>query len=162
MTSSSSERSAIHEFLERHSRFLLTTHVNPDGDGIGSEVAMAQWLRARGKTVRVLNDALVPDAFGFLTRCQPIEAWEPELAELRFDQSDALVVLDTGNRQRIGRVAETLDRHPIAIAVIDHHVSHQGFGHANLIEPEASATGEIVYDLMREGHAEEEEACRDE
>ena len=144
MTSSSPERSAIHEFLERHSRFLLTTHINPDGDGIGSEVAMALWLRARGKTARVLNDSLVPDAFEFLARSQPIEAWESELAELRFDQSDALVVLDTGNRQRIGRLGEALDRHPIAIAVIDHHVSHQGFGHTNLIEPEASATGEIV------------------
>ena len=56
------ERRALHEFLARHQRFLLTTHVNPDGDGIGSEVAMALWLAGRGKSVRVLNDSSMPAA----------------------------------------------------------------------------------------------------
>jgi phosphoesterase RecJ-like protein len=144
------DRAALHDFLASHSKFLLTTHLNPDGDGIGSEVAMALWLRGRGKSVRVLNDSVLPVPFAFLVREQPIESWEPELAERRFDEADALVVLDTGNRQRIGRLAEVLERHVIAIAVVDHHVSHQGFGQVNVIEPEASATGEIVYELIRE------------
>src|SRR5262249_51804420 len=49
-----------------------------------------------------------------------------------------------------GRLSPLLDRHILPIAVVDHHVSHQGFGEVNVIEPEASATGEIVYDLIRE------------
>jgi len=145
------ERRALHDFLSRHRRFLLTTHINPDGDGLGSEVAMGLWLQATGKTVRVLNDATVPAAFRFLTRSVKLEGFEPELAEERFNEADALVVLDTSNRQRIGRLAPLLDRHAIPIAIVDHHVSHaRGFGQVNLIEPEASATGEIVYDLIRE------------
>ncbi len=147
----SRDRAALHEFVARHSNFLLTTHLNPDGDGIGSEVAMALWLRARGKHARVLNDSVLPHPFAFLVHDVTMESWESELAERRFDEADALVVLDTGNRQRIGRLAELIDRHAIAVAVIDHHVSHQGFGQVNVIEPGASATGEIVYDLIREG-----------
>jgi phosphoesterase RecJ-like protein len=142
---------ALHELLARYTRFLLTTHVNPDGDGLGSEVALALWLQARGKQVRVLNDSVVPSTFVFLTHDQPIEVWEPELAEQRFAEAEALIVLDTSNRQRIGRLSPLLDRHAIPVAVIDHHVSHaQGFGHVNVIEPEASATGEILFDLIRE------------
>jgi phosphoesterase RecJ-like protein len=154
MSVASPERRAFHDFIGRHSRLLLTTHVNPDGDGLGSEVALALWLRSLGKQVRILNDSPVPAAFSFLTRHLPIEVFEPEAAERAFDASEALVVLDVSNRQRIGRLAPLLDRHLVPIAVVDHHASHaQGFGQVNVIEPEASATGEIVYDLIRESGA---------
>lgn len=150
----SPERSAFHDFVAKHQRFLLTTHINPDGDGLGSEVAMALWLRAQGKTVRVLNDSPLPDAFVFLARDQRIDSFEEALAEELFTQADALIVLDTSNRQRIGRVATVLERHAIAVAVVDHHVTHaRGFGQVNVIEPEASSTGELVYDLVNEAGA---------
>lgn len=151
----SGSRRAFLDFIEHHQRFLLTTHINPDGDGLGSEAALALWLRARGKSVRVLNDSVVPPAFLFLARHVPMEVYEPEIAEQRFTEADALIVLDTSNRQRIGRVGSLLDRHAIPVAVVDHHVSHaQGFGQVNVIEAEASATGEIIYDLIREGGGE--------
>lgn len=147
-------RAAFHAFLDRHSKFLLTTHINPDGDGLGSEVALALWLRSRGKTVQVLNDSVTPANFLFLADQQPLETFEPELAERRFSEADALIVLDTSNRQRIGRLAPLIDRHAIAVAVVDHHVSHvNGFGQVNVIEPEASATAEIVHGLLREAGA---------
>jgi phosphoesterase RecJ-like protein len=155
VSSETSPRRAFHEFIARHQRFLLTTHINPDGDGLGSEAAMALWLGSAGKSVAILNDAVVPPAFVFLTRHVPMETFEPPLAELRFTEADAIVVLDTSNRQRIGRLAPYLDRHVIPVAVVDHHVSHaHGFGQVNVIEPEASATGEILYDLIRESGAE--------
>ena len=151
MKAATPARAALHEFLARHTRFVLTTHINPDGDGLGSEIAFARWLQARGKTVHVLNDAVTPPAFAFLGRLQPFESYEPELAERRFSEADALVVLDTSNRQRIGRLSQHIDGHVLPIAVVDHHVTHaNGFGQVNVIEPEASATGEIVFDLIRE------------
>jgi bifunctional oligoribonuclease and PAP phosphatase NrnA len=155
VSAASPDRQAFHEFIAKHSRLLLTTHVNPDGDGLGSEVALALWLRALGKQVRILNDSPVPAAYVFLTRHAPIEVFEPEAAERAFDECEALIVLDVSNRQRIGRLAPLLDRHRVPIAVVDHHVTHaQGFGQVNVIEPEASATGEIVYDLIRESGRE--------
>ena len=150
----STDRRAFLDFLRKPARILLTTHINPDGDGLGSEVATALWLRSMGKTVHVLNDSPVPHAFRFLTRTVPIDAWDPDLAERRFDESDALVVLDTSNRQRIGRLADVAARHVITIAIVDHHRTHtRGFGAINVIEPEASSTGEIVYDLLHEAGA---------
>ena len=145
-----SERARLHAFLERHQRFLLTTHINPDGDAIGSEVALAELLRARGKHVRILNDSPTPRAFEWLTHEWPVEVYREDLAETRFAEADALIVLDTGNRQRIGRLAAHLDRHAIAIAVVDHHVTHDGFGQVNVIEPACAATAVLVFELMRE------------
>lgn len=144
------DHQAFHDFVATHQKFLLTTHINPDGDGIGSEVALARWLMARGRQVRILNDSVVPPQFLFLTEGIDVEAWEAERAEQRLDQADAFVVLDTSNRQRIGRVEQALERSMIPVMVIDHHVSHGGFGKVNVIEPEASATGEILYELFRE------------
>jgi phosphoesterase RecJ-like protein len=151
VTPGTPDRAALHEFVERHRRFLLTTHINPDGDGLGSEVAFALWLARRGKECRILNDSVLPPAFAFLSRHVPFEVYEPDVADRRFTESDAVVVLDTSNRQRIGRLAPYLDRYPMPVAVVDHHVTHaRGFGQVNVIEPEASATGEILYDLIRE------------
>jgi phosphoesterase RecJ-like protein len=144
------ERAALHEFLARHQRFLLSTHINPDGDAIGSEVAFARLLRARGKQVRVLNDSPTPRAFAWLGLEAPVEEYTEELAETRFAEADALVVLDTGNRQRIGRLANHIDRHAIAVAVVDHHVTHDGFGQVNVIEPACAATAVLVFELMQE------------
>lgn len=143
-------RAELHAFVTKHSRFLLTTHVNPDGDAIGSEVAFAWWLRKLGKQVRILNDSLTPLAFQWLTADDAIEVYTEEIAEARFAEADALVVLDTSNRQRIGRLAHHIDRHAIAVAVVDHHVTHQGFGQVNVIEPEVAATAELVFGLVRE------------
>ncbi len=145
---------AFHEFVASHKSFLLTTHINPDGDGLGSEVAMAHWLRSLGRTVRVLNDSVIPTAFLFLARTQVFEVFEAELGQQRLAGSDALIVLDTSNRQRIGRLSPLLDQHLLPIAVVDHHVSHAGFGRVNVIEPDASSTGEIVFELIRESGAQ--------
>ncbi len=153
-SSGSRDRRAFLDLIERTQRFLLTTPINPDGDGLGSEVALALWLTARGKQVRILNDSVLPTPFGFLARQVAIESFEPDVAERRLEEAEVVVVLDTSNRQRIGRLGPLLDRPRIRVAIVDHHVSHaEGFGEVNLIEPEASATGEIVYDLMREAGA---------
>jgi phosphoesterase RecJ-like protein len=150
VTQPSPARPEFHAFVDKHDRLLLTTHINPDGDGLGSEVAMALWLAARGKTVWILNDSPLPPAFVFLADQFPIGEFTPELAEERMDAASGLIVLDTSNRQRIGRLAPMLDRHILPIAIVDHHVTHEGFGQVNVIETEAAATGEIVFDLIRE------------
>lgn len=144
------ERAALHQFLARHQKFLLTTHINPDGDAIGSEIAFAKMLRAQGKQVRILNDSPTPRAFEWLGLDGPVEVYDEALAETRFAEADALIVIDTGNRQRIGRLSMHLDRHAIAVAVVDHHVTHDGFGTVNVIEPECAATAVLVHELMLE------------
>ena len=155
------QRAALHAFLAKHERVLLTTHINPDGDAIGSEVAFARLLRAQGKHVRVLNDSPTPHAFTWLGLEGPVEVYTEELAERCFAEASALVVLDTGNKQRIGRLANHLDRHAIAIAIVDHHVTHDGFGQVNVIEPACAAAAVLVYELMLEAGVEPDPVAAD-
>jgi len=127
---------------------ILTTHINSDGDGCGSEVALAAWLRELGTEAFIVNPTPVPQSFQFLI---PDESWvvdstSPEAQEL-CDGADVAVVLDTGEIPRIGRVRPLVDGLPTV--VIDHHppgdrpIEGVSFRDAN-----ACATGELVFDLI--------------
>jgi phosphoesterase RecJ-like protein len=127
---------------------VLTTHVNADGDGVGSQIAIAAWLRANGTRAYIVNPTPFPDMFRFLL---PDESWvlDPGSAEARriCDQADLAVVLDTGEVQRIGRVKPLIEH--LTTVVIDHHpVGDQSIGGVSLRDPSACATGELVHDVL--------------
>lgn len=131
------------------SRIVLTTHVNADGDGAGSEAAVASWLRSTGREVWILNPTRFPPAFEFLLEDPEwvVEAGTPYANEITA-RADLAVVLDTAEVGRIGRVRPLVDHLPKVI--VDHHVeSAQPIQGTTLRIPEACATGELVYDLIQ-------------
>jgi len=140
---------AFDTLVESKQHFVLSTHVNPDGDGLGSEVALALALKARGKDVVVFNDGRPPHNFGFLEKLFPLEAFTPERAEEVFARAEVLVVLDMQNRERLGRVAPYVDRPGLVTAILDHHVGDPAFGQVHVVAPEKAATGELVYDFLK-------------
>lgn len=129
-------------------RIVLTTHVNADGDGAGSECAVAGWLAARGKRVHIINPTPFPDGFlhlaedrGWILNATTAEARAAAAA------ADTVLVLDTGEPSRIGRVQPLLG--DAQVLVVDHHLpSGSGFQGLVLQDPTACATGELVYDLL--------------
>ncbi len=127
---------------------ILTTHLNADGDGCGSEIALAAWLRASGTEAFLVNPTPVPQSFRFLV---PDESWvvdstSAEAQEL-CDGADVAVVLDTGEVPRIGRVRPLIDGLPTV--VIDHHPpGDRPIEGVSFRDASASATGELVYDLI--------------
>jgi phosphoesterase RecJ-like protein len=127
---------------------VLTTHVNSDGDGCGSEIALAAWLRAVGIEAFIVNPTPVPPAFRFLV---PDESWvldatSAEAQEL-CDGADVAIVLDTGEVPRIGRVRRLIDGLPTV--VIDHHPpGDRPIEGVSFRDSGASATGELVFDLI--------------
>ena len=135
--------------VESHSRFLLTTHINPDGDGLGSEVALALHLQKRGKHVRIVNDGHVPFNFEFLHRAYPMDSYDPDRADAWFEEAEVVVILDTSTRSRIGRIRNHLDRPGLKVTVVDHHVGEAKFADLAVMTVEACATGELVYDYIR-------------
>lgn len=146
----SADRFAGFDALVRSKQnFVLSTHVNPDGDGLGSEVALALHLRALGKEVTVFNDGAYPGNFEFLARHVPLEAFTPERAAEVFARAEVLVVLDMQNKERLGRVAPYADRDGLTVVILDHHVGDAAFGDVNVVVPEKAATGELVYDYLR-------------
>ena len=128
---------------------VLTTHINADGDGCGSQIALAAWLRELGTEAFIVNPTPIPQSFLFLV---PDESWvvdatSAEAQEL-CDGADVAVVLDTGEAPRIGRVRPLIDGLPTV--VIDHHPpGDRPIEGVSLRDSSASATGELVFDLIQ-------------
>ena len=132
--------------LTSNDRFLVVAHENPDGDALGSMLAMALGLRALGK------DALMYLS-GYRPACRPSSgscALDEVLREPPEDISErVLVAVDCANARRIGQDPAILD-HAKAVVDVDHHHDNTRFGTTNLIVADASSTAEIVRDLLWE------------
>jgi phosphoesterase RecJ-like protein len=131
------------EAIRKHKKFLITAHVNPEGDSIGSQLAMKELLEKLGKTAFILNNDPVPDYYKFLPQTASISS--------RLDKApyfDAVVVLDCPTLKRTGRV-NGLITDDKTIINIDHHISNEKFGDARWVNPKASSAGEMVYTLFK-------------
>jgi phosphoesterase RecJ-like protein len=136
---------AIADALRSRDRFLLVTHENPDGDALGSLLAMKLALDSLGKDseMYLYGDAPLPREYAFmplddLRRTPPADAAER-----------VLVALDCANEQRLGPDPTLLERAPLTLD-IDHHHDNTRFGDLNLIVPDASSTAEVLRDVLRE------------
>ena len=120
---------------------VITTHVNPDGDALGSSLALYQMLIKLGKNVDVLIDDDIPEAFSFLPDIEAIQ--KPEKASY---PADYLIMLDV-SKDRIGQV---LDKCQASIINIDHHRTNDGEADFLYLDAERAATAEIIYQLAQE------------
>ncbi len=129
--------------FKNNERFLVATHVNPDGDAIGSMGALALVLEGMAKQVVAYCQDEVPRFLRFLPYSDRIvrEISGP-------DRFEVAVVLDCGALDRIGSAAEVL-QHVRKIIHIDHHSSSGDFGQLNLVRPECSSTAEILYEIFQ-------------
>jgi bifunctional oligoribonuclease and PAP phosphatase NrnA len=132
----------IRQHIDKGNKFLITTHIDPDGDALGSSFSMYCALEALGKTATVFLKDPVPYMYEFLPK--PLQITH----EFPVDQYDAIFVLDCGNLYRVGDGFERL-KDMGAFINIDHHRTNETFGVVNLIDERASSTAEILYGLFR-------------
>ncbi len=128
-------------------RIVLTTHVNADGDGAGSEAAMGGWLRRSGHEVTIVNPTPLPDPYRFLLDGLP--AWTPadEPGRVAIQEADVVLVLDTAEPSRLGLVMPLIKSH--RIFTIDHHPPvTPSLGQPSVRDATAAAAGELIYDLI--------------
>jgi phosphoesterase RecJ-like protein len=133
----------ISELFRSQDTFLVLTHYRPDGDAVGSQLALLLTLKGLGKTVEVWNDDAVPAKFRFLPASDLITRPPSEPKDF-----DVVVAIDTSTWQRVGTAAQRIGQRKYFIN-IDHHVSNEKFGEINWIVPEAPASGQIVFDLIK-------------
>lgn len=129
-------------------RAVLTTHLNADGDGAGAEAAVASWLSANGAEVWIINPTPFPDQYRFLLENEDwiVPAGSPKARDV-CDSADLAIILDTGEVPRIGRVRDLVRDLPAV--VVDHHQpGEQSIGGVSCRDPDACATGELVYDIV--------------
>ncbi len=138
---------AVGKVLARAKRVGVISHARPDGDAIGSAIALGSALRGIGCEVTVLNQDGVPDSLAFLPGSDGVSRPSefPNGIEV-----DVLVILDTGSHDRAGTQALATFRGEHQVINIDHHDSNPGYGDINLIDIESPATGQIVFQLIDE------------
>lgn len=121
----------------------MAAHIHPDGDALGSQLAMGLALKTLGCGVTLYNENQTPKMYTFLPAVDQIvhRIDEPETY-------DTAVVLDCGDIQRVGKIVDDVKRIPVVIN-IDHHLTNTGFGHLTLVDPSACATAEIVHRIIK-------------
>jgi bifunctional oligoribonuclease and PAP phosphatase NrnA len=129
-------------------RLVLTTHMNPDGDAIGSEVGLARLLVSAGHEVRIVNQEPTPRNLAFLERLGPaIEAYVPEEHDSVLRAADLLLLLDNSAPDRLGRMERVICSLASKVLCIDHHPTTGTLWAHNVLDVEASATAAMVYEL---------------
>jgi phosphoesterase RecJ-like protein len=138
---------AVADALLGARRVAMTTHVNADGDGIGSEIALVHLLRALEKDVWIANPTPIPPRYAFLL--DPVRAHDrtaEAVAALR--DADLFLVLDISDLGRLGHLADTIRGRGLVTACVDHHRSPGTLpAGPRLVDADAAATAELIYDL---------------
>lgn len=133
----------IIQHIKDGQHLLIASHTEPDGDAVGSLVALGLALAKFGKKTTLYNASPIPAVYRFLSGTDRI------VRNINKDSSyDIAIILDCGDLIRIGEDISSIDKIPLIIN-IDHHVSNTGFGHIQLIDTNACATAEIVYRLIK-------------
>ena len=140
-TTDVSARVRIADEIRSRQRFVLSSHVRPDGDAIGSQLALAFALWQLGKEVRLVNRDAPPTHMMVFPGVARIE-----VADRIDDPGDAVVIMECGELSRTG--VDGFDRG--FVINIDHHLGNANYGALNWFDPSAAACGEMVFDLVRE------------
>src|SRR3989304_8040342 len=134
---------AVKATIEKGKKFLVVSHVSPEGDAVGSLLGLALALRNAGKEAVAYLEDPVPELFLFLPGADTVVHNLDSAGSF-----DATFAVDCGQKERLGKGFNSL-KNPGTIINVDHHATNDSFGSINVIEPGASAAGEMVYDLCK-------------
>ncbi|PYK74596.1 MAG: hypothetical protein DME39_06745 [Verrucomicrobia bacterium] len=133
----------IGRVLREHQRFAILSHVRPDGDALGSQLALALSLQQLGKNVRVWNEDGMLEKYSFLPRSELLTKPPSPAADV-----DVAIALDTAIQNRLGTALAAVGSARIWIN-IDHHRSNPGYGDLVIVDSNAPATGEMIFSLIK-------------
>jgi bifunctional oligoribonuclease and PAP phosphatase NrnA len=134
--------------IESNTRFVLTTHVNPDGDGLGTEIALAVYLQKLGKQATILNYSATPDNYLFLAQFHPILQFDPIQHAQIIENAEVILVLDTNHLDRLVTLKPAILSSQAFKICIDHHLEPGEFADLYILDESSTATGEIIYRLL--------------
>ena len=126
---------------------LLTTHKDPDGDGLGAATALYHALRQLGKDVRLISNDPLPQRYSFLDALEVLEVYDADLHDVAISHTDVIVLLDAATPSRTGRMHHALLSARAHSVVIDHHPPHE-WGDVKLVDTNAASTCELVEQMI--------------
>jgi len=134
--------------LSKRQRFIISSHINPDCDALGSELALAYHLLALGKDVAILNSDPTPSTYRFLDPDSLIQNYTEQKHASTLSQADAIIVIDASGWRRLGAVGEALSKIEATIICLDHHPDGEPFADLSYVDSDVIATGELIFDLI--------------
>jgi bifunctional oligoribonuclease and PAP phosphatase NrnA len=136
--------SAIEQKFKNAHNILIATHIDPDGDAIGTQLAFGEYLKKCGKSVTMVRDSDVPEKYSFLHKVEDII----ETRSLKSNDSfDTVVILECSTIERSGEAGRFI-RPGINVINIDHHRDNAGFGTVNWVDIKTSSVGEMAFELF--------------
>lgn len=130
------------KLIDSSNKICIAGHKAPDGDCIGSVMALYEFLKPLNKNVTIMLDGRIPYNYkSFLDESLIAKEYDNE-------EFDLLFVLDSSDSKRLGMFEGVLNNSKKTV-VIDHHVTNEGFGDINIIDPKMSSTGELLYDILK-------------
>lgn len=151
LASGMEQLAALQEFLQTPRNIVITTHQKPDGDAMGSSLAMFNYLQSKGHNARVISPTEFPAYFGYLPGCE--EIWNyldnPNLSQIAIAEADLIICLDFNDLSRIEPLDVAIKANTAAkILLIDHHLYPKEFAHWMLHSVKASSTCELVFEFI--------------
>lgn len=140
----------VRALLRDHQRYLLTTHLRPDGDAIGSELALARFLEKQGKTVTILNTDPPPYTLEWMPGAERLQVFDGAFEQRKaLAETDVVVVMDTNAEHRLGDdLGPSIRQSGAKKLLIDHHTDPETWFDATYQRDTSAAAGELVYELI--------------
>ena len=139
----------LQDLINSNRTFLITTHVNPDADAIGSEIAFSRILKELGKESKVINHSATPYNLLFLDIDRAIQKYNPEIHNDYIKSCDVLVALDFNKADRMVSMQPVFSESKNLKICIDHHEDPENFVQFKFIDSNYAATGHILYDFIK-------------
>jgi phosphoesterase RecJ-like protein len=137
------------KLIATHERFLVASHVHPDGDAVGALLGLGRLLEEMGKQSVLVMEDPVPRIYRWLDPEGSIREYDAQRDDADIAACDAAFVLDVGSLDRVGEVGQALQAHRVPTACIDHHNTNEGFADIDIIDRQAASTSSLVLDLIR-------------
>ena len=139
----------IADIIEKHKDFVITSHVNPDGDSIGCEIAFYRHLKSLNKQVNIINFSPTPDNYRFLDRDNIIQIFNSEIHKNVIQNSEVICILDTNDYKRLRDMSGYIQNSDSIKICIDHHMGIKPDDYSLYItDTDSPATGEILYKYL--------------
>ncbi len=135
--------------LRTHDRFLLTTHTRPDGDALGSQIALGRFLEKQGKQVTLLNCDLANRVLDWMPGADTVQVFDGAFEQVRrIAEAEVIIILDTNAADRLEALADPVRNSGAKKLLIDHHTHPEDWFDVSYRRESAAATGELIYEII--------------
>lgn len=139
----------IKEQTEIANNIIITTHTNPDGDAIGSSLALYHALKSTNKNVSIISDSPVPFQLEFLEGVEDIKVFNKQRDYHDFLMADTIFILDLNDPKRLKSAEQYVTNSSAKKILIDHHIEPRNFTNMKLVDTDSTSTGELIWHLLQ-------------